>query len=65
MHDRTLSGGFGLSATRPIGEESSFLINLSQTTSEQYQETDDDYQSYGLTFGFRYYIWWTKCKSIF
>ena len=49
MHDRTLSGGFGLSATRPIGEESSFLINLSQTTSEQYQETDDDYQSYGLT----------------
>ena len=49
MHDRTISGSIGLSATRPIGEESSLLINLSQTTSEQYQETDDDYQSYGFT----------------
>ena len=48
--DRTLSAGLGLSATRPIGEESSILINFSQTTSEQYFETDDDYQSYGLTF---------------
>ena len=50
MHDRTLSGGIGLSATRPIGEESSFLINASHSLSEQYAETDDDYQSYGLTF---------------
>ena len=50
MHDRTLSAGIGLSATRPIGEESSFLINASQSTSEQYSETDDDFQSYGLTF---------------
>ena len=49
-HDRTLSGGIGLSASRPVGEESSLLINLSHTSSEQYQETDDDYQSYGLTF---------------
>ena len=49
-HDRTLSGGIGLSASRPVGEESSVLINLSHTSSEQYQETDDDYQSYGLTF---------------
>ncbi len=49
-YDRTLSGGFGLSATRPIGEETSFLLNLSHTSSEQYQETDDDFQSYGLTF---------------
>ena len=49
MHDRTLSGGIGLSATRPIGEESSFLINASHSLSEQYAETDDDYQSYGLT----------------
>ena len=49
MHDRTLSGGIGLSASRPIGEESSFLINASHTSSEQYSETDDDYQSYGLT----------------
>ena len=50
-HDRTLSAGIGLTATRPIGEESSFLINLSHGLSEQYQETDDDYQSYGLTLG--------------
>ena len=48
-HDRTLSGSVGFTATRPIGEESSFMINLSHTLSEQYQETDDDYQSYGLT----------------
>ena len=49
--DRTLSGSMGLSASRPVGEESSLLINLSQTTSEQYFESDDDYQSYGLTLG--------------
>ena len=49
--DRTLSGSIGLSASRPVGEESSLLINLSQTTSEQYFEADDDYQSYGLTLG--------------
>ena len=49
-HDRTLSGGLGLSATRSIGELSSILINLSHTKSEQHQETDDDYQSYGFTF---------------
>ena len=47
--DRTLSGSIGLTATRPVGEESSFMINLAHTLSEQYQETDDDYQSYGLT----------------
>ena len=49
MHDRTLSGGLGISATRPIGEESSLLINASHSLSEQYLESDDDYQSYGLT----------------
>ena len=49
--DRTLSGSMGLSASRPVGEESSLLINLSQTTSEQYHEADDDYQSYGFTLG--------------
>ncbi len=49
--DRTLSGSMGLSASRPVGEESSLLINLSQTTSEQYLEADDDYQSYGFTLG--------------
>ncbi len=51
-YDRTLSGGLGLSATRPVGEESSLLLNVSHSTSEQYQETDDDYQSYGFTLGF-------------
>ena len=51
-YDRTLSGSLGLSASRPIGEQSSFLINLSNTTSRQHQETDDDYQSYGLTLAF-------------
>ena len=50
-HDRTLSGGIGLTATRPVGEESSLLINLAHTLSEQYAETDDDYQSYGVTLG--------------
>ena len=49
MHDRTLSGGIGISASRPIGEESSFLINASHSLSEQYFEADDDFQSYGLT----------------
>ena len=48
-HDRTLSGSLGLSATRSIGEASSFMINLSQTKSEQYFETSDDFESYGLT----------------
>ena len=48
-HDRTLSGGLGLTATRSIGEASSFMINLSQTKSEQYFETSDDYDTYGLT----------------
>ena len=50
-HDRTLSGGIGLTATRPVGEESSLLINLAHSLSEQYAETDDDFQSYGLTIG--------------
>ena len=51
-HDRTGSVSMGISATRPIGEKSSLLINFSHTTSDQYQELDDDFQSYGLTFGF-------------
>ena len=37
-YDSTASGGIGLSATRPIGEESSFLINLAHSQSEQHQE---------------------------
>ena len=40
----------GLSASRPVGEVL-VMANLSQTTSEQYFEADDDYQSYGLTLG--------------
>ena len=51
-HDRTGSGSMGISATRPIGEGSSLLINFSHTTADQYQDKDDDAQSYGLTFGF-------------
>tara|TARA_A100000164_G_C21940197_1_gene790235 strand:- start:416 stop:1723 length:1308 start_codon:yes stop_codon:yes gene_type:complete len=51
MYDKTSSGGISLSATRPIGEESSFLANISHTTSNQHQEHDDDFQSYGLTLG--------------
>tara|TARA_B100001057_G_scaffold444086_1_gene480758 strand:+ start:915 stop:2222 length:1308 start_codon:yes stop_codon:yes gene_type:complete len=51
MHDKTSSGGISFSATRPIGEESSFLANISHTTSNQHQEHDDDFQSYGLTLG--------------
>ena len=27
------------------------MLNVSHSTSEQYQETDDDYQSYGFTLG--------------
>ncbi len=50
-NDRTGSGTMGISATRPVGENSSLLINFSHTTSDQYQELDDDFQSYGLTLG--------------
>ncbi len=51
MHDRTESASLGITATRPIGEESSLLFNFGHTTSNQYQEADDDFQSYGLTIG--------------
>ena len=51
MFDKTSSGGISFSATRPIGEESSFLANIAHTTSNQHQEHDDDFQSYGLTLG--------------
>ena len=50
-HDRTSSGAMGISATRPVGEQSSLLINFSHTTSDQYQELGDDFQSYGFTLG--------------
>jgi len=48
-YDRTYSGGLGLTATRSIGEGSSFMINASVTDSEQEEETSDDFESYGLT----------------
>ena len=51
MHDRTESASLGITATRPVGEESSLLFNFGHTTSNQYQEADDDFQSYGLTIG--------------
>ena len=51
-HDRTLSGTLGISATRSVGETSSFMINISHTDSEQYQETSDDFESYGLTLAY-------------
>ena len=50
-YDRTGSGSLGISASRPVGEQSSILISLSHSTSDQYQELDDDFQSYGLTLG--------------
>ena len=48
--DRTESASIGITATRPVGEESSLLLNFGHTTSNQYQ-ADDDFQSYGLTIG--------------
>ena len=50
--DRTINGSLGLTASRSLGERSSFMINFSHTDSDQYQETGDDFESYGLTFGF-------------
>ena len=50
-HDRTEVASIGIGATRPIGEELSLLVNFAHTTSNQYQEADDDFQSYGLTIG--------------
>ena len=49
-YDRTYSGSFGLTATRALGEASSFMINANVTDSEQEEETSDDFESYGLTF---------------
>ena len=50
-HDRTETASIGITATRPVGEESSLLFNFAHTTSNQYQEADDDFQSYGFTIG--------------
>ncbi len=49
MYDRTYSGSFGLTATRSLGEASSFMINANVTDSDQEEERSDDFESYGLT----------------
>ena len=49
-YDRTYSGSFGLTATRALGEASSFMINANVTDSDQEEERSDDFESYGLTF---------------
>ena len=51
-HDRTYSESLGLTATRSIGEASTFMINLSASDSAQVTETTDDFESYGLTLSF-------------
>ena len=48
-YDRTYSGNLGLTATRSVGETSSFMININVTDSDQEEETGDDFESYGLT----------------
>ena len=47
--DRTYNGSLGLTATRTLGETSSFMLNLAGSDSNQEQNTGDDFQSYGLT----------------
>ena len=47
--DRTYSGSLGLTATRSLGEASSFMINVNSTDSDQEEERGDDFESYGLT----------------
>ena len=51
-YDRTLSGDIGVSVSRDIGEESSIVFNLSHGDSEQYSETDDDFETYNFTTAF-------------
>ena len=48
-YDRTLSGDIGISVSRDVGEESSIIFNLSHGDSEQYSETDDDFETYNFT----------------
>ena len=49
-YDQTYSGSLGLTATRAIGDASSFMINISGTGSDQAIETSDNYSTYGMTF---------------
>jgi len=51
-YDRTDSASLGLTASRTVGEESSFFVNLNTTESRQEIETGDDFESYALTVGF-------------
>ncbi len=49
MHDKTYSESLGITATRSLGQASSFMINASLSDSRQVTETTDDFESYGLT----------------
>ena len=49
MHDKTYSESLGFTATRSLGEASSFMINTNVSDSRQVTETTDDFESYGLT----------------
>ncbi len=51
-YDRTDSASLGLTASRTVGEESSFFVNLNTSESRQLIETSDDFESYALTVGF-------------
>ena len=50
--DRTYTGGLGFTATRAVGEASTFSTNLQVTDSDQVEETGDDFQSYGFTVAY-------------
>ena len=56
IYDRTYSGNLGLTATRSIGEASSFMINMNVTDSDQEEERSDDFESYGLTLALDTYL---------
>ena len=55
-YDKTYSGGLGLTATRSLGEASSFMINMNVTDSDQEEERSDDFESYGLTLALDTYL---------
>jgi len=55
-YDRTYSGSLGLTATRSLGEASSFMINMNVTDSDQEEERSDDFESYGLTLALDTYL---------
>ena len=48
-YDRTYNASLGLTATRVLGEASSFMLNLAGSDSNQETEAGDDFQSYGMT----------------